>query len=397
MADALSAIRVLEMSEAMAGPYCSMILGDLGADVIKVERPRVGDQSRQWAPPALQGESVYFLSVNRNKRSLTLDIKSAAGQNILHRLVKIADVFITNVPRLESLRRANLDPDTLRALNPRLVFAAISGYGHSGPKAGRGGYDVVAQGEAGLMALTGGPQDGPVRFPTPIADISAGAYAAMSILAALYVRERTGQGQFVDVSLLNSQVTWLANIGANVLATGQRPPKFGSQHPSITPYQPVRCKDKMIIIAVGTEALWQRFCRVLGSDGALLDNPLYATNPLRNQHRTELIAHIERILAERSAAEWLDLFAANEIPAGPINFPDEALADPHLQARGMIVELEHPLAGLVRSIGSPLHLSDTPPTYRRYPPRLGEHSNEILQGLGCSAAEIAEMREKGVV
>jgi crotonobetainyl-CoA:carnitine CoA-transferase CaiB-like acyl-CoA transferase len=285
----------------------------------------------------------------------------------------------------------------LRALNPRLVFAAISGYGHSGPKAGRGGYDVVAQGEAGLMALTGDPQDGPVRFPTPIADISAGVYAAMSILAALYVRERTGQGQFVDVSLLDSQVTWLANIGANVLNTGQRPPKLGSQHPSITPYQPVRCQDKMIIIAVGTEALWQRFCRVLGAELTLLNNPLYATNQLRNQNRTELIAHIERILAERSAAEWLDQFATNEIPAGPINFPDETLADPHLQARGMIVELEHPLAGLVRSIGSPIHLSDTPPTYRRYPPRLGEHSNEILQELGCSAADIAEMREKGVV
>ncbi len=306
-------------------------------------------------------------------------------------------MFITNVPRLESLRRAGLDPSTLRALNPRLVFAAISGYGHSGPKAGRGGYDVVAQGEAGLMALTGSPQDGPVRFPTPIADISAGVYAAMGILAALYVRERTGQGQFVDVSLLDSQVTWLANIGANVLATGQRPPKFGSQHPSITPYQPVRCKDKMIIIAVGTEALWQRFCKLLGADLTLLNNPLYATNQLRNQNRTELIAHIERILAEQNAAEWLDQFAANEIPAGPINFPEEALADPHLQARGMIVELEHPLAGLVRSIGSPIHLSDTPPTYRRYPPRLGEHSGEILQDLGCSATDIAEMREKGVV
>src|SRR5512138_1837087 len=213
MADALENIHVLEMGEALAAPYCAMILGDLGADVIKIERPGVGDQSRQWAPPALQGESVYFLSINRNKRSLTVDIKEAAGQRILHELAARTDVFITNAPRLESLRRARLDPDTLRGLNPRLVYAAISGYGHTGPKAGRGGYDVVAQGEAGLMALTGGPQDGPVRFPTPMADLSAGIYAAMGILAALLVRERTGQGQFLDVSLLDSQVTWLANIG----------------------------------------------------------------------------------------------------------------------------------------------------------------------------------------
>ena len=397
MADALSGIHVVRNVRSDGG---AVLRHDPGRPGGRCDQDRTPAGGRSVAPlesPSLEGESVYFLSVNRNKRSLTLDIKTAAGQGILHRLVKDADVFITNVPRLESLCRVSLDPDTLRALNPRLVFAAISGYGHFGPKAGRGGYDVVAQGEAGLMTLTGGPQDGPLRFPTPIADISAGVYAAMGILAALYVRERTGQGQFLDVSLLDSQVTWLANLGANVLATGQRPPKLGGQHPSITPYQPVRCKDKMIIIAVGTEALWQRFCRVLDANATLLNNPLYATNPLRNQNRTELIAHIERILAERNAAEWLDQFAANEIPAGPINFPDETLADPHLQARGMIVELEHPLAGLVRSIGSPLHLSDTPPTYRRYPPRLGEQTGEILQELGYSATDIAEMREKGVV
>ncbi len=384
------------MTEALAGPYCAMLLGDLGADVIKIERPKIGDQTRQWTPPFLKGESVYFLSVNRNKRSLTLDIKTDAGLRVLRQLIEHTDVFITNVPRMESLKRAQIDPDRLRALNPRLIYAAISGYGHTGPKAGRGGYDVVAQGEAGLMAITGGPDDGPIRFPTPIADITAGVYAMMGILTALYAREKSGQGQFIDIALVDSQVTWLANIGGNVFATGQRPKKIGNQHPSITPYQPVRCKDKMIIIAVGTEPLWQRFCKLLGIEDTLMHDPRFVTNPLRNQNRVELIPLIEEILAQRNAEEWIEQFVANEIPAGPINFPEETLGDAHLKAREMIVELEHPLVGIVKSIGNPIHLSDTPPTYRRYPPRLGEHNVEILESLGYDAAQIQEIQAAGV-
>ncbi len=391
MNGSLENIRVLEMTEALAGPYCGMLLGDLGADVIKLERPRVGDQARHWGPPFLHGESAYFLSINRNKRSLTLDIKSNVGLRILHQLVTRSDVFITNLPRMESLRRAQIDPDTLRAMNPRLIYVAISGYGHTGPKAGRGGYDVVAQGEAGLMALTGGPDDGPIRFPTPISDITAGIYATVGILTALYAREKTGQGQFIDVALVDSQVTWLANIGGSYFATGQRPKKIGNLHPTITPYQPVRTKDKPIIIAVGSEPLWQRFCQVLGIENTLMREPRFASNPARNAHRDELIPLLEEILTQREAGYWIEQFVANEIPAGRINFPDETLSDPHLKARGMIVELEHPLIGIVKSIGNPIHLSDTPPTYRRYPPRLGEHNKEILEELGYRQQEIEAM------
>lgn len=383
--NALENIRVLEMTEALAGPYCAMLLGDLGADVIKIERPNIGDQARQWGPPFLQGESAYFLSVNRNKRSLTLDIKSEEGLRVLHQLIERADVFITNIPRIESLKRARIDYDTLRDMNPRLIYSAISGYGHTGPKAGRGGYDVVAQGEAGLMAITGGPNDGPMRFPASMADISAGIYSMIGILTALYAREKTGKGQLVDVALVDSQVTWLANIAGSYFATGQRPKKIGNEHPTVTPYQPVRCKDKMIIIAVGTEPIWQKFCKLLGIEETLMLDPRFSTNPVRNQHRAELIPLLEKILVERNADDWIAQFVANEIPAGQINFPDEILCDAQLRAREMIVELEHPLIGVVKSLGNPIHLSATPPTYRRYPPRLGEHNAEILEWLGGGA------------
>ncbi len=381
----LAGLRVVEMTEALAGPYCAMMLGDLGADVIKVERPGVGDQSRGWGPPFVDGESAYYLSVNRNKRSLELDIKAPEDRAVLLRLLETADVFITNNPRMESLVRSGIDPETVRALNPRLVYAAISGYGHTGPKAGRSGYDVIAQGESGLMALTGGPEDGPTRFPTAMADISAGVYALIGILAALYRRDNrtagSAAGEFVDVALFDSQATWLANLGGSYFATGERPPKMGNAHPVITPYQPVRARDKQMIVGVGTERLWAKFCGVLGAEASLMTDPRFATNPQRNRHRPELIAEIEAILVRRDAADWVEELVAAGIPAGPINFPDHTLTDEQLIARRMIVELEHPLLGLVRSIGNPVRLSAGGPTYRRHPPTLGEHNDEIRTEL----------------
>jgi len=377
----LQAIHVLEMTEALAGPYCGMMLGDLGADVVKIERPEVGDQSRKWGPPFIDGESAYFLSVNRNKRSLTLNIKAQDDLALLHHLISRADVFITNIPRMESLRRARIDPTTLQAMNPRLIYTAISGYGHSGPKASRPGYDIIAQGEAGLMALTGAEDGEPMRFPTPMADISAGIYAVMGILAALYERDNgasgSGNGQFIDIALLDAQTTWLANIGGSFFATGERPQRLGNIHPTITPYQPVRAKDKMMIIAVGTERLWARLCSILGAEKTLQTDRRFATNPDRNAHRRELIEQLENIFVTRIAAHWIELLVANGIPAGPINYPDDTLTDPQLHAREMIVELEHPALGLVRSIGNPIKLERTGPTYRRHPPRLGEHNEEI--------------------
>ena len=380
--------RVLEMTEALAGPYCAMLLGDLGADVIKIERPGIGDQSRRWGPPFLEGESAYYLSVNRNKRSLEVDVKDPEGRALLHRLLRTADVFITNNPRMESLARAGIDPQTVKALNPALVYAAISGYGHSGPKAGRSGYDVIAQGESGSMAATGGPDDGPIRFPTPMADISAGIYTLIGILAALYGRDNrvdgSGRGRLVDVALVDSQLTWLANIGGSFFATGERPPKMGNAHPSITPYQPLRARDKELIVAVGTERLWQRLCELLGARQTLMADPRFASNEKRNGHRAELVAELESLFAARDADDWVERLVAAGIPAGPINFPEDALTDGHLAARGMIVELEHPLIGLVRSIGNPIHLSGAALSYRRHPPRLGEHNEEIIAELGLS-------------
>jgi crotonobetainyl-CoA:carnitine CoA-transferase CaiB-like acyl-CoA transferase len=382
----LQGLRVVEMTEALAGPYCAMLLGDLGADVVKIERRGSGDQSRGWGPPFLDGESAYYLAVNRNKRSVALDIKDAKDLGVLHALVGQADVFITNNPRLDSLRRAKLDPDTLRGNNPRLVYAGISGYGHSGPKANRGGYDIIAQGEAGLMALTGEPEGGPNRFPTPMADISGGIYAMIGILSALYARdaqpEMHGEGQFLDIALVDAQMTWLANVGGSYFATGQRPPRMGNEHPTITPYQPVRARDKHMIVAVGNERLWQRFCEVLGITETLMRDPRFATNAQRNANRQILVSLLEEILMRRDAAEWIDALVAVGIPCGPINFPDDTLEDPHTAARDMIVELEHPAIGTIRSIGFPVQFSATGPSYRRYPPRLGEHNEEILREIG---------------
>ncbi len=374
-------LHVVEMTEALAGPYCSMLLGDLGADVIKVERPGQGDQSRGWGPPFLQGESAYYLSVNRNKRSLQLDIKDPREQELLLEILSTADVFVTNIPRMASLERAGIDPDSVRRRNPRLVYAAISGYGHTGPKAGRGGYDLIAQGEAGLMAITGDASSAPIRFPTPMADITAGIYTVIGILAALYARDEpisgTGRGQFVDVSLVDAQTTWLANLAGSYFATGERPRPLGNIHPTITPYQPLRARDKMLIVAVGTERLWRRFCEILEFERTIMTDPRFATNADRNTNREHLIPLIEVKMATADAAEWVERLVDSGIPAGPINLPDDTLTDEQILARGMVVELEHPLIGLVKSLGNPIHLSETGPSYRRYPPSLGEHNDEI--------------------
>jgi formyl-CoA transferase len=377
----LTGIKVVDMTEALAGPYCAMLLGDLGADVIKIERPGDGDQARGWGPPFLEGESAYFLSVNRNKRSIEIDIKQPDDLRVLQTLIGRADVFLTNNPRLDSLARAGLDPDTLRARHPSLVYGAISGYGHTGPKANRPGYDIIAQGEAGLMALTGPVDGGPSRFPSPMADISGGIYTCMGVLAALYARDNrangSGTGQLVDVALVDAQLSWLANIGASFFATGKRPGRLGNAHPNVTPYQPVRAKDKTMIIAVGNERLWAKFCKILRVEASLMLDPRFATNADRNVNRAELVRLIEEILANRTAAEWVEDFVAAGIPAGPINFPDETLTDEHVLARDMIVELEHPLIGVIKSIAAPMRFASNGPTYRRYPPRLGEHNQEV--------------------
>jgi formyl-CoA transferase/CoA:oxalate CoA-transferase len=353
--------------------------------------------ARGWAPPRVGGESAYFLSVNRNKRSLTLDLKQPAAQAILHRLIGDADVFVVNQPNLESLRKLAADPDTLRSLNPRLVYCAISGFGMTGPDAGQGGFDVVAQARSGLMALTGEPGSGPMRYPIPLSDATCGLYSALGILAALLARAQTGVGQFVDTALLDGQLAWLTHVAGAYFATGQRPQKLGNAHATIVPYQPFRARDKYVIIAVGSERLWQRFCEALGIADTIGKDARFATNPDRLKHRSVLVPLLEQIFRTQDADYWLARLRAADIPCGPINEVDEALNDPQIIARGMIVEQMHAVAGPVRSVGNPVHLSDTPVSYRLPPPALGQHTGEVLLGLGYSAEDIAALRAQRAI
>jgi crotonobetainyl-CoA:carnitine CoA-transferase CaiB-like acyl-CoA transferase len=377
MRAALDGIRVLDLTEALAGPYCTMVLGDLGADVIKVERPGSGDQSRRWGPPFVGTESAYFLAVNRNKRSAALDVKSSHGRWVMRRLLEAADVFVCNVRRPESLRGLGLDPESALELNPRLVYCAITAYGRTGPYAGRGGYDVVAQGEAGLMAATG-PVDGePVRWPVAIADLSSGLWSAAAVLAALYARERTGRGQLVDQALLDGQLSWAAVMASQCLASDRRPVRLGNLHANIVPYQVFKARDRYVIAAVGTEAHWQRFCGALELGEHVRDDPRFATNTDRLRHRGEVTALLDAVFAERDSDHWLERLRAADIPCGPVNALDEALRDPQVLHRGMIVDFVHPM-GHVKVLGSPLHLADTPVSYRRRPPLLGEHTDEVV-------------------
>lgn len=378
MKTALKGIRVIDLTEALAGPYCTMILGDLGADVIKIERPGSGDESRKWGPPFIGGESAYFLSVNRNKRSVAIDIKSSEGRVTMRRLLEKADVFVCNVRGIESLRKAGLDPETVCAYNPRLVYCSITFYGHSGPYAGRGGYDIVAQGEAGLMAATGEVDGEPMRWPVAIGDLTSGVWSSMAILTALYARQQSGKGQYIDQSLLEGQLSWAQVMAGQYLASEERPPRLGNRHANIVPYQVFKSRDKHMIIAVVTQGHWHRFCRVLELGDGVRDDPRFATNSDRLRHHPELIAMLENIFIQKDAEHWLERIRSVDIPCGPINTLDEALRDPQVQHRGMVVDLEHPM-GTIKVLGSPLRLSDTPVTYRRRPPLLGEHTEEVLR------------------
>jgi formyl-CoA transferase len=384
----LDGIRVVEMTEALAGPYCAMLLGDLGADVIKVERPGIGDQARGWGPPFVGELSAYFLSTNRNKRSIVLDYNQANGLEVLHKLIASADIFITNQPSLESLRKRQLDAPTLCEHHPKLIYCGISGYGFSGPKAGSPGYDILAQAEAGLMSFTGEANSGPMRYPIAIADMTCGIYAGMGILAALFAREKTGQGQYLDMALFDSQLTWLANVGSSFLNADVTPRRWGNSHPNIVPYEMFSGSDgAYFVIGVGTEALWQKFTGILKSTIDLRSDPRFQNNAERIKHRLELIPILQNVFNQKSAAEWLERFSNAGIPAAKINGVSEALNHIQAKARGLVVQLEHPILGIVKSIANPIRLSDTPVTYRFAPPFLGEHTNEILKSLGYSAQE----------
>ncbi|MBV9626330.1 MAG: CoA transferase, partial [Acidobacteria bacterium] len=394
----LNSIRVLDVAEALAGPYCAMILGDLGADVIKIERRETGDHARNWGPPFLGSESAYFLAANRNKRSLTLDYKNARGREILERLLHTADVFVINQPSLESLTRHGLDPRTLCTRYPRLIYCSITGYGLEGPRAGLPGYDLIAQAEAGAMSFTGEPGGEPMRYPIAIADVTCGLYAALGIVAGLWAREKSGQGEFLDMALFDSQLTWLMNIGSNFLNAQSVPRRWGNAHPSIVPYQLFRGADgRHFAVAIGTESQWMRLTRALGVEDTIGKDSRFTSNTLRIQHREQLIPAIQEIFNQLPAAAWLERLAKAKIPSSSVHDVSEALNDRQTLSRGLIVTIRHPQLGLVRSIANPIRFSGNPVLYRLPPPILGEHTQEILLSLGYSADDIANASQAAAI
>jgi crotonobetainyl-CoA:carnitine CoA-transferase CaiB-like acyl-CoA transferase len=384
----LDSIRVVEMTEALAGPYCAMLLGDFGADVIKVERPGTGDQSRRWGPPFVGSESAYYLAANRNKRSVALNYDHPQSAEALQKLISSADVFIANQPSLAALRKRGIDPETLCAKHARLIYCSITGYGFSGPKAGRPGYDILAQAEAGVMSFTGEPDGGPMRYPIAIADMTCGMYAAMGILGALFAREKTARGQFLDMALFDSQLTWLANVGSSSLNANASPQRWGNAHPNIVPYEMYRgSDDRHFVVGVGTEALWKKFIHTLGVQDDIGGDDRFQTNALRIQNREILVPLLQRLFRQHPAEAWLGKLAAASIPAAPINTVSEAVNDAQTKARGLIVQIEHPSIGTAKSIANPIRFSNTPVSYRLPPPLLGEHTGKILESLGYTVEE----------
>ncbi len=391
MADALSNVRVLDFTRVLAGPFCTMILADLGADVIKVES-RDGDETRQWGPPFdSQGRSAYYLSVNRNKRSLTLDLKSSAGQQIARRLAAQSQIVVENF-KPDGMAAFGLGYDDLRALNPALVYASITGFGQTGLYHERPGYDFVIQAMSGLMSITGERDGEPSKVGVAIADVVAGLFAASSILAALRHAERTGEGQQLDIALLDTQIAALVNVASNALVSGETPGRYGNAHPSIVPYETFRAADGEFALAVGNDRQFAQLCQLIERPEWVTD-PRFATNPARVQHRAVLIALLNELFASRSAAEWVAGALALGIPAGQLNTVSQILDDPHVQERGLIHEID-----ALRLVGPPVGFSATPPTVRTPPPALGEHTAAILrERLGMSDTEIAAHRASGII
>ncbi len=392
----LSGIRVLDLSRILAGPFCTMILGDQGAEIIKVERPGIGDDTRTWGPPFAGGESAYYLCCNRNKRSITVDLRTPRGIELLKELAAVSDVLVENFkPGL--MKKFGLDYPTLRELNPRLVYCSISAYGQDGPYADRPGYDMVLSAVGGLMGITGPIGGEACKVGVAITDVLTGVYASGAITSALLWRERSGRGQHLDCSLLDVQVSGLANIASNWLVAGKEAQRWGTAHESIIPYQVFPAKDRGIAIAVANQKLWVNFCKALGKP-EWLEDPRFESNPKRVENRDALLPLINEILAGRTCEEWMELLVEHDIPCGPVNDMESLFSDPQVEHRGMIAEVPHPTIGDLRLCGVPIKYSETPGEVRMPPPLLGEHTDEILaEVVNYSQEQIEALRESKTV
>ncbi len=400
----LAGLRVLDLSRILAGPTCTQLLGDLGADVIKIERPGTGDDTRGWGPPFLGGESresAYFLSTNRNKRSVAVDMASEAGQRLIHALAAKSDILIENF-KVGGLAGYGLDYESLAVVNPALIYCSITGFGQTGPYRHRTGYDFLIQGMGGIMSITGFPDEEggqPTKVGVGIADVMCGMYAASAILAALHARRETGRGQYIDLALLDAQISWLINQGAAYLVTGENPGRLGNGHPHIVPYETFPAADGHFIIAVGNDTQFARLCAVLDQPDWPGD-PRFATNAARVKHRATLVPLIGQITITRPAQEWIAALEEAGVPCGPVNTLEQVFADPQALHRGMRIAMPHDAApdGQVDLIGNPVKMSETPVSYRHAPPMLGAHTGEVLREvLGLEDEEIAALRSSGAV
>jgi formyl-CoA transferase len=407
MSGALSHIRVLDLSRVLAGPWCSQHLADLGAEVIKIERPGTGDETRAWGPPYLkdaQGndttEAGYYLSCNRGKKSLTLDISTAEGQDIVRKLAAKSDVVLENY-KVGQLKKYGLGYDDLKAISPKIVYCSITGFGQTGPWSHRPGYDFIIQGLGGLMSITGERDDlpggGPQKVGVAVTDLMTGMYSTIAILAALTHRDRTGVGQYIDMALLDVSVAMLANMNMNYLTSGQVPKRWGNAHPNVIPYQVFACSDGHLIVAVGNDSQFRKFCEVLGETALGIDER-FATNSNRIRNRAALIPLLEPLVKTRSRDAWVDALEAAGVPCGPINNIDQVFENPQVRARGIKVEIPHELADKVPQVASPMRFSETPIEYRVAPPTLGQHNDYVLRELlGMQADEIERLRQTNVV
>lgn len=388
----LTGIKVIDLTRILSGPYCTMTLADLGAEVIKIETPQ-GDDTRQWGPPFIQDESTYFLSVNRNKKSMVLNLKEAKGKEVFFKLIQDADVVVENF-RPGTLKKLGIDYGVLKKQNPGIILASISGFGQTGTYSQKPGYDILAQGMGGLMSVTGEPGRRPVKAGFSIADVGTGMWAAFGILVALHERNRSGEGQWIDTSLLDTIVSWQTYLAGNYFASGKDPQPLGDAHPNIVPYQGFEASDGHFMIAVGNDSLWKKFIEVIGLQS--LKDSKYATNPQRVEQRAELIPLLEEVFQMKTVKEWIEIFEEAKIPCGPINKMSDILNDPHMYEREMVVEKDHPTLGAIKMLGTPVKFSRTPGEIKTVPPQLGEHTTEILSSLGYSEEEIKSLYESNV-